>query len=178
MIKAEDIFKIGRFYKPHGIAGEINFTFSDDVFDRTESPYWIVEIDGIYVPFFVESYRFRTETTALVKMEDIDDEKAAKLLADHDVFYPKAYADDTDEASDIPSWHYFEGFRIESPEGNFIGEVTAVDDTTINVLFRLKISDGNEILVPAAEDFMMGIDRKHRILVMRFPEGLLDLDEE
>lgn len=176
MIKAEDIFKIGRFYKPHGIAGEINFTFSDDVFDRTESPYWIVEIDGIYVPFFVESYRFRTETTALVKMEDIDDEKAAKLLADHDVFYPKAYADDADEMADIPSWQYFEGFRIVDPQGAFIGEVTAVDDATLNVIFQLKTSDGNEILVPAAEDFMLDIDRKQRLLTMQFPEGLLDLE--
>ena len=99
MIKLDDIFKIGRFYKPHGICGEINFSFTDDIFDRTESPYWVVEIDGIFVPFFVESYRFRGETTALVKIEDINDEQAAKLLSDHDVYYPKAYADD-DEATE------------------------------------------------------------------------------
>ena len=80
MIKLDDIFKLGRFYTPHGICGEINFSFTDDIFDRTESPYWVVEIDGIFVPFFVESYRFRGETTALVKIEDINDEQAAKLL--------------------------------------------------------------------------------------------------
>ena len=156
MIKLDDIFKIGRFYKPHGICGEINFSFTDDIFDRTESPYWVVEIDGIFVPFFVESYRFRGETTALVKIEDINDEQAAKLLADHDVYYPKAYADKNDD---------------------FIGEVVAVDDTTMNVLFQLKMaSDGSLRLLPAAEDFMLRIDTKQRCLYMDIPEGLLDLD--
>lgn len=177
MIKLDDIFKIGRFYKPHGICGEINFSFTDDIFDRTESPYWVVEIDGIFVPFFVESYRFRGETTALVKIEDINDEQAAKLLADHDVYYPKAYADDDEATDNIISWHYFEGFRLFDKNDDFIGEVVAVDDTTMNVLFQLKMaSDGSVRLLPAAEDFMLRIDTKQRCLYMDIPEGLLDLD--
>lgn len=177
MITINDIFKIGRFYKPHGIAGEINFSFTDDIFDRTESPYWVVEIDGIFVPFFVESYRFRGETTALVKIEDIDDEQAAKLLADHDVYYPKAYADDAQEDTQIISWQYFEGFRLFDEKDDFIGEVTAVDDSTMNVLFQVKLAaDGSLRLLPAAEDFMLRIDAKERCLYMQFPEGLLDLD--
>lgn len=176
MITQDDIFKIGRFYKPHGIAGEINFSFTDDIFDRTESPYWVIEIDGIFVPFFVESYRFRGETTALVKMEDIDNEQAAKLLADHDVYYPKSYADDAQEDTQIITWQYFEGFRIVDAKGDFIGEITAVDDSTMNVLFQLKMADGNTKLIPAAEDFMLRIDSKERCLHMDIPQGLLELD--
>ncbi len=177
MITAADIFKIGRFYKPHGIAGEINFSFTDDVFDRTESPYWIVEIDGIFVPFFLESYRFRTDTTALVKMEDIDDEQAAKLLADHDVYYPKSYAEDNDENEEITSWRFFEGFTLVDGNGKLIGEVVAVNDATMNVLFEVKMAhDASLRLLPAAEDFMLELDKKQRRLSMDFPEGLLDLD--
>ncbi len=176
MIKTEELFKIGRFYKPHGVSGEINFAFTDDVFDRTQAPYWIVEIDGIFVPFFVESYRFRSDSMALVKMEDIDNEQDAKLLADHDVYYPKAYAD-TSEMEEIPSWQFFEGFRLMDKTGASIGTITAVDDSTMNVLFQVKLdSDGSLRLLPAADDFIVDIDPAQRCLQMDFPDELLQLD--
>lgn len=37
MIKKEDVYKIGIFNKPHGIHGELSFTFTDDIFDRVEA---------------------------------------------------------------------------------------------------------------------------------------------
>ena len=36
MIKREDVYKIGLFNKPHGIHGELSFTFTDDIFDRAD----------------------------------------------------------------------------------------------------------------------------------------------
>lgn len=179
MIQASDVFKIGRFYKPHGIAGEITFAFSDDVFDRTESPYWLIEIDGILVPFFLESYRFCSDSTALVKMLDIDDEKQAKLLADRDVYYPKSYADTPMEDSEaFSSWHAYLGYRvIESETGNDYGTIDAVDDSTINVLFSVS-KGGQTVIIPATDDFIERKDKKERILYMHFPEGLFQTDEE
>lgn len=41
MIKREDVYKIGVFNKPHGIHGELSFTFTDDIFDRVEAEYLI-----------------------------------------------------------------------------------------------------------------------------------------
>ena len=54
MIKAEEVYKIGKLGKPHGLKGEINFLFDDDVFDRTDADYLVLEVDGILVPFFME----------------------------------------------------------------------------------------------------------------------------
>ena len=65
MIKREEVYKIGIFNKPHGIHGELSFTFTDDIFDRVEAEYLICLLDGILVPFFLEEYRFRSDTTAL-----------------------------------------------------------------------------------------------------------------
>ena len=31
MIKKEEVYKIGLFNKPHGIHGELQFTFTDDI---------------------------------------------------------------------------------------------------------------------------------------------------
>ena len=58
MIRKEEVYKIGIFNKPHGIHGELSFTFTDDIFDRVEAEYLICLLDGIFVPFFIEEYRF------------------------------------------------------------------------------------------------------------------------
>ena len=36
MIREDDVYKIGRLGKPHGVKGEITFMFDDDIFDRTD----------------------------------------------------------------------------------------------------------------------------------------------
>ena len=72
MIDREELIKIGFFNKPHGIHGELSFTFTDDIFDREDCPYIVCEIEGIFVPFFIEEYRFKSDTTVLMKLEDIE----------------------------------------------------------------------------------------------------------
>ena len=55
MIKREEVYKIGIFNKPHGIHGELSFTFTDDIFDRVEAEYLICLLDGILVPFWANT---------------------------------------------------------------------------------------------------------------------------
>ena len=81
MIKENEVFKIGKFIKPHGIKGEMNFSFENDVFDRVDCPYLICRIDNILVPFFIEEYRFKGKETALIKFEDIDNEEKARRMS-------------------------------------------------------------------------------------------------
>lgn len=67
MITPDDVFQIGRLGRPHGVKGEITFQISDDVFDRVDAEYLLLELDGILVPFFMEEYRFKSDETVLMK---------------------------------------------------------------------------------------------------------------
>ncbi|MEE0362596.1 MAG: 16S rRNA processing protein RimM, partial [Prevotella sp.] len=67
MIRQEDVYRIGRIGRPHGVKGEVTFRFDDDVFDRVDSDYLVLSVDGILVPFFIEEYRFKSGEVALVK---------------------------------------------------------------------------------------------------------------
>lgn len=176
MITASEVFRIGRLHKPHGLGGEISFSFTDDVFDRTESPYWVMEIDGILVPFFLESYRFSGETGALVKFLDMDDAEAVRLLCDHDVYYPKRYADSPSE--ETLTWRDFIGWKVSDSKMGYLGQVSDVDDSTLNVLFALKTEQGDGLILPANEDLMERVDEAAHCLVMNLPEGLLNPEEE
>lgn len=168
MIKEDEVYKIGRIGKPHGISGEVTLRFSDDVFDRVDADYLVLMVDGILVPFFIEEYRFRSDEVALVKFEDIDTKDRASELTGCDVFFPRhlAYAGD-----DVLTWSQIVGYDIvDVLSDKTIGRIEAVDETTINTL--LELSDGT--LIPAADEFIEDIDHEERKLMMRLPEGLVN----
>ena len=173
MIKAEDVYRIGIINKPHGVHGELLFTFDDDIFDRVEADYIICMMDGILVPFFFESYRFRSDTTALIKLKGIDTEQQAKRMTNVEVFFPKDHAEELEDNE--LTWSYFVGFLINDVNKGDIGKVTDVDNSTINTLFVVDYK-GTEILIPAQEDFIVDLDREKRVITMQIPEGLLDLN--
>lgn len=173
MIRREELIKIGQFNKPHGVRGELSFTFTDDVFDRGESPYIVCCIDNIFVPFFIEEYRFKTGTTALIKLVDVESDEAARDFTNLEVFYPKTYYVENDEEATPDD--YFIGFTINDITHGALGEVTAIDDSTINVLFVVTTPDDRELLIPVQEAFVRAIDEEERIIHMDLPNGLLDM---
>ena len=102
MIRKEEVYKIGIFNKPHGIHGELSFTFTDDIFDRVEAEYLICLLDGIFVPFFIEEYRFRSDTTALVKLEGVDTAERARMFTNIEVYFPVKHAEEATSTSSAP----------------------------------------------------------------------------
>jgi 16S rRNA processing protein RimM len=170
MILKEEVFKIGKFTKPHGIKGEIAMQFENDVFDRVDCPYLICLIEGIYVPFFIVEYRFKGAETALFALEDIDNENRAKRLCGKDVFFPRKYYEEDDD-NDYLLWTYFIGFKVVDEVYGELGKIKAVDESTINTLFLLD--NENEDIIPATQDFISAIDNENQILYLNLPEGLL-----
>ena len=167
MIREDDVYKIGRIGKPHGIGGEVTLRFSDDVFDRVDAEYLVLMVDGILVPFFIEEYRFRSEEVALVKFEDIDTMDRAAELTGCDVFFPRHLADID---NDVLTWSQIVGYDIvDVASGKVIGRIDSVDESTINVL--LELADGT--LIPAVDEFIDDIDHEALKLFMSLPDGLL-----
>lgn len=89
MIRQEEVYKIGKIGKPHGVKGELTLFFDDDVFDRVDADYLVLLIDGILVPFYMEEWRFKSGETALVKFEDIDTKEEASEIVGSEVYFPQ-----------------------------------------------------------------------------------------
>lgn len=173
MIKKEDVFKIGQFAKPHGIKGEIALVTNCDVFDDSEDPYVICEMDGIFVPFFIEEYRYKSDSVILVKLVNVDDEKTAREFSNREVYYSLDEVDEEDLVGEM-TWDSFIGYRVEDETIGEIGEIVNVDESTMNVLLQIDYK-GEELLLPAAEELILSADHENRKLVVSVPEGLLDL---
>jgi len=168
MIKSEEVYRIGRLGKTHGVKGEVSFQFDDDIFDQVDCDYLVLDVDGILVPFFIEEYRFRSDSVALVKFEDIDTQQRAAELTGCDVYFSRALAAE-DES---PSLTMLVGFDIvEANGGTTVGRIAAIDDSTANLLFELE--DGR--LIPANDDLIEDIDTQQQKITMSLPEGLLTL---
>ena len=170
MIRREDVYKIGKLGKAHGIKGEVSMMVDDDIFDRVDAEYLVLEVDGIMVPFFMEEYRFKTDETALVKFEGVDTQERAKELTGTAVFFPRELADNADD--DTLSYAQLVGFTLlNAADGKAVGVVEAVDEQTINIMFEL--ADGR--LIPASEELIAGIDTEKKVITMIIPEGILEL---
>ena len=169
MIREEEVYQIGKLGKTHGVKGEISFLFDDDVFDRVDADYLILKIDGILVPFFIEEYRFKSDSNALMKFEGIDTQERARELTGTDVYFPRNLADSDDGTL---TWSVLVGFDIiDADSGRTVGRIASVDDSTLNILFCLD--DGR--LIPASEDLIIAVDQQARSLTMHIPAGLLEL---
>ena len=164
-----DTYKIGTLTSTHGIGGELSMNFTDDVWDRADADYVFLEVDGIQVPFFLEGWRFRSDSVALLKFQDIDSSESALDYVGADVYFPHDLTPEPSE-DDEYTWRHFTGWKVVDDIAGEIGEIEHVEDSTANTIFFV-----GDKLIPATEDFIERIDAKERTIYMNLPEGLLDL---
>lgn len=171
MVKADDLYRIGRLGKPHGVRGELLFQFTDDVFDTTDADFLFVAIEGLPVPFQIEEYHFRSDELAIIKFAGIDTEQAARELTGCDVLFPRSEA--IEDGFNIGA---LVGFSVvDNATGKTVGQIISVDDSTDNLLLCVQTPEGKEVLLPAPDELIKDIDTEGHAILMVIPEGLLDL---
>jgi len=173
MIHLEQLTKIGFFGKPHGIKGEITIIFHSFSFELDECRFIFCELDGIFVPFVIESLRLTKKDVAFIKLKGIDSETDAKTFTNKEVYFQREYVTDNISADD-PTWNDLIGFRLIDELRGDVGEIVDIDDSTLNLLFIIQ-QDQQEFAVPAHIDFIIDIRTQEKILFARLPEGILEL---
>ena len=169
MILEKEIFKAGKINKTHGVNGELNCAIDADTIDRAE--YMVLDMDGIFVPFFISNIRVKSSNSVLLTLEDIETETDARNLVGKDIYLPIHLMSD----EDMLSYEYFIGFTVVNADEK-LGEISFVDDQTVNILFGISAEDG-DILLPAVEGFIMEVDNENKILYTNYPNELVELNK-
>lgn len=169
MLRKEDFVYYGKFLKPHGTKGEIGLE-GDSILLGEECDFVACDIDGILVPFFFETRRTKNSDTLIVKIERMESAEEVRFLTNREAYIPREWTED----SEALSWSFFRGFIAIDENLGELGEITDIDESTINTLFVID-NDGEEILVPAQEEFIIGIDQENREILFNLPEGLVTL---
>lgn len=171
MITKDNVFRIAKLQKSHGIKGEIAIVYDKAEYADIDVDFYFMDLDAIFVPFRIEEINFMGDTRGRVKFEDIDDEISASRYSNIDIYILKKEMAELDE-EEIPHWGWFIGYQIVDQDKNTIGEIEAVDDSTINTLF-IVVKGDEEHLIPANEDFFIDVDEENKIIHLNLPEGLI-----
>ena len=176
MITSKEISYIGKCFKPHGIKGEISASI--EVMNIEDLSCLIMDIDGIFVPFFMESYREKGLNTFLLKFEGIDSDEDVDLFSGKELYALNIeLSDEVDEnLSDMIYLDELNVYSIAIESNIIIGQVVNYDNSTENPLFIDNDLSDKELLIPIVEEFIIKIDKTNKILTMDLPIGLMDLN--
>lgn len=178
MIKKEDIVEIGKFQKTHALKGELNALLDiEDDFVADGNPL-IVEMDGIFVPFYGESIRPKGAESFLVKLRDIDTQEEAQTFVNKAIYGLRADLVEYFDDPDMELKEDFIGYKVVDADLGVLGEVKDVDDSTENVLLVIATENGEEVYVPIVEEFIREIDDDRQVIETRLPDGLVDLNRK
>jgi len=173
-MEEKKLYKIGEIISVHGIKGKVDFAFTDDVFQRVETDCLFCRIEGLPIPFFVQSCSFKSNSRALLKFDGIDDGEAAKILLGVDVLFPCSKVLVREKKCD--TWTFLMGFKVYGKKEGFIGNILMVDTQSTNILIHVSRTSGEDVLIPLNPDLVIAVDEKKRFLKMDLPEGLLTLN--
>ncbi|MFR9620750.1 MAG: ribosome maturation factor RimM [Rikenellaceae bacterium] len=170
---------VGRISRLYGTDGEVMlslYTAFPQLFDSAKPLF--IKVDGLWVPLYLDRFERRGRSSANALFADLDSDRRVGEFLSQELFLPEsdesAYSD---VSEDEFTFDDLVGFRVEATYGDgylFEGEIVDFYDTARNPLFGVMM-DGDEVLIPAAEEFIAGIDFDERRIVFLLPEGLLDL---
>ena len=162
MILRTDITEAGVFNKPHGIKGEISATLDFDI-DLSDVKCIVLDVEGIFVPFFIVSVRPKTSETVLTGRPF--------YLLDSDIPEP-------DDADGEGGFYLSDliGFTLADSIAGTVGEITDYNDATANLLLIVTTPDGEEVYIPVADEYIDEVDTDTRTLHTTLPSGIIDLN--
>lgn len=170
---------VGHLNKAHGTRGELflwpltadpdeafaagaELYLADEAGQQPDTGFAAVRVRGVR-PF---------KRGFLVRLEGIDSRDQAEWLAGRYVLRPLAELRPLEEGEIF--YHELLGMRVESGEGEPIGEISEVYELSPVHLLQVERESG-AVLVPFARDMVRLLDREGKRLVMDLPDGLLDL---
>ncbi len=176
MIREEDLIAVGRIAKTHGVNGEMVITFSRDIPEWDDVRCIFLMMDSLTVPFFVTNSRPKSSESDLITLEGVESEKDAALLTGKTVYLTTDDLGNENEP-DFSEGFYVDdlvGFRVRTDDGRLSGKIVSLESSTANFLFIIETDSGEEVLVPAAGEFIAGVNPEKKLVTLSLPDGLLD----
>ena len=173
MIRRNDVVLLGKLVKPHGTGGSVLVRFEDlRAEDIRDMGTVFIDIDGLLVPFFVESLREKSTGTAVVKFEGINSPSGIGEFAGNKVYIDRSNIRHKKRAvTGLPD---LTGYKIEDHRLGFVGIAGEITGIANNPLLHVQSGD-REFLVPVHEDIILEINHQKKLITINAPEGLFDL---
>jgi 16S rRNA processing protein RimM len=172
-MRKEDCFYLGKIVKKYSFKGEVLAKLDTDdpeLYQELESVF--IAMGNNLVPFFIESSSLHKDTLLRMKLEEVDSEAEADRLMRAELYLPLEMLPELDE--DQFYFHEVIGYAIEDEHYGEVGILEGVNDNTAQALLEIN-KDGKQVLIPLNDEFIVKVDRDNKKIIVRTPEGLIDL---
>ncbi|WP_194851825.1 ribosome maturation factor RimM [Nonlabens antarcticus] len=172
-MRKNECFYVGTIVNKFSFKGELLVKLDTDepeLFLEMESVF--IEIGKNLVPFFIERSQLHKSLLLRVKFEDVDDEPMADSLMKRELYMPLSALPELEGNKFY--YHEIKGFEMIDTEYGSVGTITGVNDTTSQALFEVD-HDGDEVLIPIHDEFIVKVDRENKTITVNTPEGLIEL---
>lgn len=168
-----ELITVGRIVRPQGRRGEVRLE------PLTDEPARLADLADCYLvppaegePRRIEAVWFQG-AVPVVKLAGTDSIGEAEALAGRLVAIPRG------EARPLPPDHFYAfdliGCRVRTPDGSALGTIAEVSPGPAHDLWVVR-AESREWLLPAVSAIVERVDLGARVVLVRPPEGLVDLD--
>lgn len=174
MIDLSDCLVLGTISKTHGVHGKVvarlnNLSFDDIL--KMEPVY--LEIEGLPVPFFVNSWAEKTQDSIIVEFDDVNTADEASEFLHARIYVPASCLNISDGM--LRQLRHLSGYTVTDVQAGELGTLEEILTPDENPLLRI-LSAHREVLLPFHDDFIVSVDPTKKIILVKAPEGLLDLN--
>ena len=172
-MQKEDCFYLGKIVKKYSFKGELLVKLDTDdpiIYTKMESVF--IDKNKNLIPFFIERSSLHKSTLLRVKFEDIDNEEDADKLLKSELYLPLEFLPQL--TGNKFYYHEIFGFEAEDLSFGLIGIIKGVNDSTNQAILEID-RNGSEILIPLIDDFIKSVDREQKKIILKVPEGLIDI---
>ena len=168
----ETYISVGKLGKPHGLSGAFRFFLDRELKSKNKLPgHFLLNMKGNFMPWFVKEIEWTGFNEGFILFEEVTSPEKGKqytgteiCLSEKDITqYFKKDADSLD---------YLNGFKaIDETEGE-LGFIEEVIENPGQVLLSIN-NNGNEILIPFVEEFVVSLNKRKKEIILSLPEGLI-----
>ena len=162
------MIKIGEIVNVVGLRGELKiypYCENKERFETLEHIYFNEEKQ------IVEHVRYK-DNLVVLKARGIDDRNLAETYKGKEVFMKE------EELETLPQGTYYVkdiiGYPVEDRQRGQVGILKDVRDNGAQSLFVIEKTNGGEFLVPAVEEFFIGVDQDRNVILVDLIEGLYE----
>ncbi|MDR3046857.1 MAG: ribosome maturation factor RimM [Bacteroidales bacterium] len=168
----QDFFYLGIITKPFGLKGQLFIYLDTDEPEKyCKLKSLFIDIDGDKIPYMIEEIFYKGSNVAVVKFSDLSPEEAKSLIKS-ELYLPTSILPPL--TGNKFYFHEVVGFRvIDAVKGN-IGVCSGFLDFSLQPIMQIDFN-GKEILIPAVDEFIKGVDRENKRIDMDAPTDLIDI---
>jgi len=168
----QNYFYLGHITKTHGYDGKVvAFIDADDPTAYENMEMMFLNIRGTLVPYFIEGRSLKSNKLIL-KLQDITTEEQASELVKKEIFLPLSALPEL--SGNKFYYHEVKGYTVTDEAFGTVGVIEDILDYPAQAVMQV-FHEGKEVLIPVSDAVILKLDRKNKRILIKAPEGLLDL---